>query len=257
MEPENRREAILEALLSRGLVEIAELSDQLGVSDMTIRRDLAALEGEGVLRRVHGGATRVLSGTYEPPFAVRARLHRGAKEAIAREVATQVTDGEAVIVDGGTTGLAIASALADRVITVCPLSLRVTNVLAEAGTVRLLVPGGFVRPRELSFVGQPVIRSLEEHVFDTYVMTVSGATIAAGLTEWNSEDAAIKRAALQNANRCILVCDSSKFGESAFTKIAPLTTPDLVVTDAGISDEIQDRLLDAGVKLVIAETPAP
>jgi DeoR/GlpR family transcriptional regulator of sugar metabolism len=236
MEPENRREAILEALLSRGQVEIAELSDQLGVSDMTIRRDLAALEGEGVLRRVHGGATRVLSGTYEPPFAVRARLHRGAKEAIAREVATQVTDGEAVIVDGGTTGLAIASALADRVITVCPLSLRVTNVLAEAGTVRLLVPGGFVRPRELSFVGQPVIRSLEEHVFDTYV---------------------IKRAALQNANRCILACDSSKFGESAFTKIAPFTTPDLVVTDAGISDEIQDRLLDAGVKLVIAETPAP
>src|ERR1700743_3692555 len=187
MEPEDRREAILEALLSRGRVEIAELSDRLRVSDLTIRRDLGALEGEGVLRRVHGGATRVLSGTYEPPFAVRARLRQGAKEAVAHEVATQVADGEAVIVDGGTTGLAVASALAGRVITACPLSLRVANVLAEAGTVRLLVPGGFVRPREHSFVGQPVIRSLEEHVLDTYVMTVSGATSAAGVPEWNSE----------------------------------------------------------------------
>jgi len=253
MQAEERREVILETLLSRGRVEIAALSERLSVSEMTIRRDLAALEGDGVLRRVHGGATRVLSGTYEPPFAVRARLRQGAKDAIAKAVAAQVADGETLILDGGTTGLAVASALANRVITVCPLSLRVVNVLTEGGTVRLLVPGGFVRPQEQSFVGQPVIQSLEAHVFDSYVMTVSGATIATGLTEWNSEDAAVKRAALQNARRCILACDSSKFAESAFTKVAPLSAPDVVITDGGVPDDTRAHLLDAGVQLIIAD----
>jgi DeoR/GlpR family transcriptional regulator of sugar metabolism len=167
-----------------------------------------------------------------------------------------INDGETVIVDGGTTGIALAEMMSSRVVTACPLSLRVTMALAPSSTVRLLLPGGFVRPGEQSFVGEPAMRGLERHVFDTYLMTVSGANPAVGLTEWNSDDAAVKRAALANAQRCIVACDSSKFGESAFTKIAQLTDVDVIVTDAGVSADVRARLRDAGLDVVLADAPS-
>jgi DeoR/GlpR family transcriptional regulator of sugar metabolism len=250
MQAEERREVILEALLNQGHVESAELSERLGVSEMTIRRDLGSLEAEGVLRRVYGGATRLTGGSYEPPFAVRARLRQSAKEAIARAVAEQIADAETVILDGGSTGLAVASALTGRVITACPLSLRVANILVDASGVRLLLPGGYVRDQEQSFVGEQVVSSLEAHVFDTYVMTASGASPDSGLTEWNSEDAAVKRAALRSARRCILACDASKFADSAFAKIAPLSAPDLLITDWTLGDEMR-RLLEEQVRSLL------
>ncbi|MEU3512498.1 DeoR/GlpR family DNA-binding transcription regulator [Streptomyces longwoodensis] len=258
MQAQERHEAILEVLLVEGRVEIAALRERLGVSEMTIRRDLAALERDGALRRVHGGASRVLSGSYEPPFAVRSRLHQGAKAAVAQLAGEQISDGETLIVDGGSTGLALAAVLGGRVVTACPLSLRVANALSASPTVRMLLPGGFVRPDEQSFVGEPVIRSLGDHVFDTYLMTISGATPAAGLTEWNSDDAAVKRAAMANAKRAILVCDSSKFGEAAFTKIAPLSAPGIVVTDTGLPQDVHSWLTDAGVTVLVADAaPLP
>jgi DeoR/GlpR family transcriptional regulator of sugar metabolism len=256
MQAEERHAVILEVLLATGRVEIGELRERLGVSEMTVRRDLAALEAEGALRRVYGGASRILSGSYEPPFSVRSRLNQPAKQAIAHAVGQLVSDGETVIVDGGSTGVALAEMLTTRVVTACPLSLRVTMTLATSNTVRLLLPGGFVRPGEQSFVGEPAMRALEHHVFDTYLMTVSGANPTSGLTEWNSDDAAVKRAALANAQRCIVACDSSKFTESAFTKVAQLSDVDVIVTDAAVTGDVQARLREAKVDLVIA-SPSP
>lgn len=256
MRAEQRHAAILEMLTTSGRVDMTELRASLDVSEMTIRRDLADLEAQGALRRVHGGATRPVSGSYEPPFAVRAQLKREAKRAIASAAAKRVADGETIILDGGTTGLAIAEYLQDRVLTVCPLSLRVALALATSPTVRLLLPGGFVRPGEQSLTGHEAVLTLNEHVFDNYFMTVSGASPTAGFTEWNSDDAAVKRAALANTRRCTAVFDSSKYGQAAFSRIAPLSAAHVIVTDSGLPAPAQADLAATGTELVIASQPS-
>jgi DeoR/GlpR family transcriptional regulator of sugar metabolism len=114
-----------------------------------------------------------------------------------------------------------------------------------------MIPGGFVRHGELSLTGPAAERTLADHRFDTYVMTVSAIDAAAGLTEWNIDDAAIKRAALASSARCIVACDSSKFGQTAFARIAPLDAADLIVTDTDI-DADHRQAISAGTVLHIA-----
>jgi DeoR/GlpR family transcriptional regulator of sugar metabolism len=233
-------------------VSIAELTRQLKVSEMTIRRDLAALDAEGAVRRVRGGALPVASGSYEPPFAARAKLNSAAKRDIAALTSSLISDGETVILDAGTTGAAIAEELMGRDITVCTLSLRVADVLSGSASVRLMIPGGIVRPGERSLIGPAALRIFEDHRFDVYVMTVSGVHIGAGLTEWNLDDAAVKRAALAAANRCIVACDASKFGKTAFGRICPVEQADVIVTDAAIPAQQRSAFTAADVELRIA-----
>ena len=122
-----------------------------------------ALDAEGAVRRVRGGALPVASGSYEPPFAARAKLNSAAKRDIALLASKLISDGETVILDGGTTGAAIAEELMGRDITVCTPSLRVADVLSGSSTVRLMIPGGIVRPGERTLIGPPALRIFEDH----------------------------------------------------------------------------------------------
>lgn len=232
MQAQERQQQILQLLEARGNVSISDLSTRLSVSDMTVRRDLAQLEEDGLLRRTHGGAARTASGSFEPPFALRARTNLEAKKSIAAEVARQLVDGQTLVLDGGSTGTAIAEALVGRSLTVCALNMRVAEILSSSPATRVMVPGGMIRPGELSLTGPAAERTLADHRFDTYVMTVSAIDASAGLTEWNIEDAAVKRAALASSGRCLVACDSSKFGNVAFARIAGLEVADLFITDA-------------------------
>jgi len=247
-----RQQTILELIDARGQVAIADLSARFAVSEMTIRRDLAQLTDEGLVRRTHGGAARAAGGSVEPPFAMRARLNVEAKRAIAARVARHLTDGQTVILDGGTTGVAIAEALVGRDLTVCALNIRVAQVLSSSPAGRLMIPGGVIRHGELSLTGSAAERTLADHRFDTYVMTISAVDVTAGLTEWNLEDAAIKRKALTAATQCIVACDSSKFGQTAFARVAGLDAADLLITDVDLPDTHRQAVLAAGTALHIA-----
>ncbi len=252
MDAGQRAQLILQLLDARGQVTIADLSARFAVSDMTLRRDLAQLERDGLLRRVHGGATRTHSGSFEPPFAMRARLHQDAKRAIAASVAHQLRDGQTLVLDGGSTGTAVAEALVGRNLTICALNLRVAEILTSSTATRVMVPAGTVRSGELSFVGAAAERTLSDYRFDTYVMTVSAVDVTAGFTEWNLEDAAVKRAALASSARCIVACDSSKFGQTAFARIGGLDVADLIVTDIDLPIEHRQQLTVLGASVHIA-----
>jgi DeoR/GlpR family transcriptional regulator of sugar metabolism len=247
-----RHALVVELVTVRGRVSITELSRRFGVSEMTVRRDLDQLEAEGALRRTHGGATRLESGSYEPPFAARMHANADAKRSIGAETAALINDGETVLLDGGTTGVAVAEALLGRDITVCALSFRVAAVLAASSTVRLMIAGGMVRPGEQSLVGPAVQRTLDDHRFDTYVMTVSGVSPSAGLTEWNLDDAAVKRAGLHVAARALVACDASKFGQVAFGRICGIDEVDIFVTDAALTSSDRSAVQAAGTDLRIA-----
>jgi DeoR/GlpR family transcriptional regulator of sugar metabolism len=257
MRPNERHERILQRVTELGRVDIDELSTELGVSAMTTRRDLALLEADGVVRRVHGGARRVSSGSYEPPFPVRAKLHMAAKRSIALTIAGLVDDGQTVMLDAGTTGITIAECLLDRHITVCTPSVRVAGVLASSPSVRLMVTGGMVRPVEQSLVGPAATRMLEDYHFDLYIMTVSGADAEQGFTEWHPDDAAVKRSALRASSRCLVACDASKIGHAAFARICGLDAAELLVTDIAITDDQRAALEARGLEVRVAVPEGP
>lgn len=252
MRAEERQQTILQLLEARGKLTIADLSTRFSVSEMTIRRDLSQLETDDLLRRTHGGAVSTRSGSFEPPFALRSRLNLDAKRAIAAIVAAEISDGQTLVLDGGSTGTVIAEALVGRKLTVCALNMRVAAILASSAETTVMVPGGQIRHGEQSFIGPAAERTLSDHRFDTYVMTASAIESAAGLTEWNVDDAAVKRAALASSGRCIVACDSSKFGQTAFARIAGLDQVDLIVTDTDLDADQRRAAQTTGALLRLA-----
>lgn len=247
-----RHQQVLVILKENGTASVAELGARLGVAEMTIRRDLGALEADGALERFHGGAKLTFGSSYEPPLAVRERTNREQKHAIAEQVAQLIDDGDTVIVDGGSTGIAVAQALADRHITVCPLSLRVAWAFAQSTTVNIVLPPGMVRHGELSISGADTGEFLRGHHFDHYVMTASGLSIDRGFTEWNVQDAAMKRAALGVSDNTIAAVDSSKFGSVRFVQICGIEGAQVIVTDAELGDPDAAELTRAAQRVILA-----
>src|ERR1700722_8905459 len=174
MDGVERRAALLALLQGTGRVDVAESARQFGTAEMTIRRDLDALVAQGAARRVRGGAVSLLLRAEEPPFSIRSVAAGDIKRQIGRMTADLLTDGESVVLDSGTTTLEVARCLAGRRVTVMPLSLHAASVLAQIEGVRLLMPGGEVRPGELSLVGPLATNSLGSLRFDTAVMSCCG-----------------------------------------------------------------------------------
>lgn len=252
MNAENRQQKILARLAEHGEASVADLSAQFGVSEMTVRRDIIQLAAAGLLVRTHGGAASAASRSFEPLFALRSRTNAEAKRRIGVAVARELIDGQTIVLDGGSTGVAVAEALVGRNITVCALNLRVAEILSADAATRVMVPGGMVRTGESSVVGSDAEEALRRYRFDTYVMTASAADVGAGFTEWNVEDAAVKRAAKEVSRRTIVAVDSSKFGRQAFARICGLDEIDILVTDADVAGEHQNEISAAGAELLIA-----
>lgn len=250
---EQRQQEVLELLRAAGSATVADLGQRLGVAEMTIRRDLETLEANGVLQRFHGGARLTAASAFEPPLALRERTNPAGKRAIAASVAQLIEDGETLIVDGGSTGLAVAAALAGRHITVCPLSLRVAWVFERSTTVNLLLPPGSVRRGELSISGAETVDYLRTHHFDRYVLTASAFSVAEGFTEWNVEDAAAKRAAIAAARSVTAAVDATKLGRLAFVEICPISEPDVIVVDASLDATSADEVRAGAQELILAE----
>lgn len=226
---------------------VAELAELTGASEMTIRRDLESLADQGVLERFRGGARSLLLRGEEPPFALRAQEGLEAKRRIAAAVAGLIADGESVVLDSGTTCLEVARALEDRRLTVMPLSLHAVNTLTAAPRLTLLVPGGRPRPGELALTGPLAEASLAALRFDTAVIGCCGLNAAHGLTAYDLDDAAVKRAAIASARRVIAVAESPKLSRTALAFVAPASALHAVVTDEDAEQDETDALAAAGV----------
>ncbi|MET4097571.1 DeoR/GlpR family DNA-binding transcription regulator [Arthrobacter sp. UYCu712] len=250
---ERRHQQVLEILQETGTATVGEMGTRLGVTEMTIRRDLELLEADGVLKRFHGGAKLDFGSSYEPPFPVREKTNAEQKRLIGQRVASLIDDGDTIILDGGSTGLAVAEYLLDRQLTICPLSLRVAWAFARSTSVKLIIPGGSVRAGELSLSGADTIDYLRGRHFDTYVMTASGLSLKEGFTEWNPEDAAVKKTAMSVADKTITAVDSSKFTRVGFVKICPTQVPAAIVTDGGATSENLEGLRRQSQGVIVAE----
>jgi DeoR/GlpR family transcriptional regulator of sugar metabolism len=247
-----RREGIVERLRREGRVEVRALAAEFDTSEVTVRRDLDVLGDNGVLRRVRGGATSLLMRGAELPFAMRAIEAGDAKERIARTVAGLVRDGEAVVVDSGTTGLAVARVLAARRVTVMPLSLPAAAALSVSPTVTLLLPGGTARFGEGSLVGPMTEANLAGLRFDTAILTCCGLSASSGVTAHDLQDAAVKRAAIAAASRTVLAADGTKFARTALAVVCPAARVDVLVTDTAAPEAAVAKLREADVEVLRA-----
>jgi DeoR/GlpR family transcriptional regulator of sugar metabolism len=245
---------VLRRLTAHGEAGFAELAEEFRVSEMTIRRDLEMLEAEGLARRVRGGAISVVSRSYEPPFAVRATTAAGAKEAIGSAAADLVNDGDTVVIDVGTTTLALARTLhGKRGLTVVTPSLPVAVELGANSDVRVVVTGGQVRSGELSLTGGMAEDSFAAMNCDLAFIGIAGICASPGLTEYNPDDARVKRAAIAAARRVIVLADASKLGRVAFSTVAPLSVVDVLVTDALADHHAAQEIAAAGVSIIEAK----
>lgn len=252
----SRRRRIAAAIARSGEATITELAISFGVSEMTIRRDLESLEGDGAVRRVRGGAISTLSRSYEPPIAERGMAAMAAKRAIGRVAAALLADGEIVILDVGTTTLELARALSGRrTLTVVTPSLLVGQELANAPGVRTLLTGGVIRPGEMSLIGHRAEDSFTDLNCDTVFLGVAGIDPERGLTEYNLEDTSVKQAALKAARRCVVLADESKLGRIAFATVAPLSRVDVLVTEAAPDHPVVAAAADAGIEIIHAAQP--
>ena len=253
MDGRARREGIVHLLEEHGRVRVAEISSQMNVSEVTVRRDLEALERHGVLIRVHGGAMPAPLSSREPPFAVRLMRKSEVKERIGRVAADLISPGETVVIDSGTTTISVARALKDRHdLRVMALSLHVAAELIDEPGIEVLLPGGSVRSGEHALSGTLTTATLEGLQFDTAILTVAGLSMKEGLTEYRLDDAEVKRSAFYRARRRIAVTDSGKLGRATFKQYAPVRDLTVLVTDDAAPAELLDdlRAADIDVRLV-------
>ncbi len=248
-----RHQQILQLIESQGSVRVTDLCQRFAVSDMTIRRDLAELERAGLIRRVYGGAVSARGRSYEPPFLTRSGEYQAEKERIGQAAAALVHDGDSLALDVGTTTLEVARHLKGKHnLTIVTNSLHIANVLANQPGIRLILTGGILRPGELSLVGHLAEHAFQNFYVDKLFLGIGGINFETGLTEFNLEDALVKRAMLKIAKERIVVADASKFGQVAFASVAPLSAIHKIVTDTSIDPNDVRRLQEMNIEVILA-----
>ncbi|MFD0773472.1 DeoR/GlpR family DNA-binding transcription regulator [Streptomonospora algeriensis] len=251
-----RQALILEQVRRSGGVRVTELVESLDVSDMTVRRDLDALEARGLLRKVHGGAVAPhRHSTEEPGFEANAARQEAEKQAIARAAARLIEPNSAIGLSAGTTTCAVAHRLRDvpglTVVTNC---LRVADVFHRTPRTdqTVVLTGGFRTPSD-ALVGPLAVSALRSLHLDTLVLGVHGMDAHAGLTTPNMMEGETDRALVAAARKLVVVADRTKWKTVGLCTIAPLERCDVLVTDAGMDGDARQRLSEQVGGLVVAE----
>ncbi|MHB1782176.1 MAG: DeoR/GlpR family DNA-binding transcription regulator [Acidimicrobiales bacterium] len=245
-------QAIRDILDEEATVGVDELAATLAVSPATVRRDLARLEARGHLIRSHGGAVRVDRG-YEVPIGSRVLSQAVQKRRIALMAAELVADGAVVGITGGTTTMEVARALANRAdLTVVTNALNVGAELALRRNIRLVVTGGVARSASFELSGPVAERTIREYNLDFAFVGVDGVDPVAGFTTHNDLEALTNAALVKAANLVVVVADSTKLGQLKFARICDVDAVDILVTDAGASEDHVRALQRAGLTVKLA-----
>jgi len=251
-----RQEAILREVDRAGGARVSELVDLLGVSDMTVRRDIEALAVNGLVMKVHGGAAAAVGRSAEEPgFHVKSGLNPGPKSAIARVAAGLIAPGSSIAISAGTTTYAVAHELVNVPnLTVVTNSPRVADLLhnPQREDLTVVLTGGVRTPSD-ALVGPVADTTLGSLHVDTLILGVHGIDQVAGLTTPNLIEAATNRALIATAQRVIVVADESKWGVIGLSTFATLAQVDVLVTSAGLDAEARRIVSEQVGRLIVAQ----
>lgn len=251
-----RHGLILQELSERSAARISELAETLSVSEMTIRRDIELLAEQGLLDKVHGGATSIAQKTtaIEPPFKSKSLREQLAKEAIAARAAAEITPGSSIALMGGSTVFAVAKlAVAIPGLTVVTNSLPVSDLFAREGQAgqTVVLAGGLRTPTD-SFVGEITVSAFSSLNLDLLFMGTHGMDIAGGFSTPNLQESETNRAVITKARKLIVLADHTKWEEVGFSTFATLSEANMLITDSGLAREAMTTLENLVGELIVA-----
>lgn len=246
---DQRKNHILDRLRSTGRVDAVDIAESLGVTGETIRKDLIALERQGLLRRVHGGAVPVQSLSFEPSVDTRTGF-ASEKTRIAQAALNHLPTQGSVLIDAGSTTAKLVELFpGDRDLTVYTNTVPLAMALLTRPRLTVFTFGGRLRNKTFAEVGDWAMRALAEINVDVAFLGTNGISMSRGLTTPDPAEAAVKRLMLDCAAMRILLADHSKFGVVNGTKHADLADIDVLISDTGLTDDQNAQLRSAGVQV--------
>lgn len=248
----DRRHRILERVAAEQTIHVGDLARELGVSEMTIRRDIRRLERDGFLRRTYGGATAHVTRSFDLAFNARALQHSREKRLIGIAALDLIGEARLVYLGIGTTAEQVARYLPARDdLSIVTASLPIASLLGTR-PVRVTVLGGRVLRDELHCIGAIAVRNLGRFRFDLAIVGAAGVSERWGLTELTDEEAEVQRTAIERAERVVVIADGSKVGAVTAAIVTSAGPIDALVTDASANPAELDALAAKGVEIVVA-----
>ena len=252
---EERRKQLLEIVRAKRFASLPELAEQLDVSESTVRRDLEFLENEGATRRIHGGVLYAGTSPKLPHFDARQPAEWDHKKAIARRTVELIDDGDTVLLDGGSTTYEVARLLVGRPVHVVTTSLPVANLFASNVGSDLILIGGNICPRTGVAQGPYAERMLGAVRVRKTILSVAGVNDE-GFFNNNLLLVETEQAMMRAADEVIVAADSSKFGRQGLAHVCELGEIHHLVVDSDISDQWREKLLAAGINVLLAPNSA-
>lgn len=248
---EERRQEILRQVEQTGRVSVAELSQQLGVSEVTIRADLQALAGQNLIIRTHGGA--IPAGTnYELALALRRQRQVQEKSRIGQAAAALVLDGDAVFLDSSSTALAIVQHLKNhRHLTIITNSLVIAQELQDTPSIRVVMSGGTFQRETASLIGVDGLELLRKFNIQKGFFGAHGLNLPEGLTDVSADEAEVKRALVHMCRQTIAVLDATKWGRVGLASFARPEQIQTAITDAHAPADLMAQVQAAGIEIVV------
>ena len=261
MYPARRRAELLDYLRDRGQASISELAAAFDVSDDTVRRDVETLAGEAKVERTHGGVTLLPGGSLlnaSVPVTRRVDVNPSAKDAIARTAAAMIEEGQSVLINGGSTTLALAKHLGPkRGLTVVTNNLALPQELYTQGTREIYVLAGTYRLRSQVTIGPVELADgsgRARSIHTDWALIGIGAVSDEG-TLWTSSlpEASMMRSMMDSAARNLILADSTKFGQREFAEVADLSERTTLITDRAPRGALADKAAEVGARIIVAD----
>ena len=248
---QQRQKLILDYLKTHKSAQVQQLSDILGISLSTVRRDLSDMEEIGSVRRVHGGAM-LIQDVPESPILQRSDEYIEAKQRIGEAAARIVNDGETIIITGGTTAEMMLPYLAEKTnLTVVTNALNIAWKLAQHTHINVVVLGGYLRHSEYTLLGHLTIEALQDIHVSKIFQGIYGLDSEGGLSGTYIQEVQTDREIINAAEQLIILADSSKFGRTGAVRLVPIEQVSMLITDNGAPPDELEVLREKGITVVL------
>ena len=249
-----RHKYILEKLDKYGFIRITDVAEELGVTKVTIRKDVKILESKGLLYKVHGSARLANPHIADRDLMTKSSLNREAKYRIAQRAAQMIEEGDSIMISAGSTTYALAEAIhalsPSPTINVVTPFLKVSALLNEVETIQVQQLGGTVYKKSFATRGEQACSSLGDMVCSKFFLGVDGFDPDFGITTSTIEETLLSRKMMAASSKTIVIADSSKFGHHGFGRITSIDEVDVIITDSDISPEMVEIIEEAGIELI-------
>lgn len=246
-----RRKQILDILIKNNRVRVSQLSQDLNVSEVTIRNDLTELEKDGYLERVAGGAVLTRRNFNQLNFQRLKQDNVEKKLRIAKKAASLIQDAETLMINAGTTAFYVACELKQRSnLNIVTNSVPIAMELGAYPTFRMVLLGGDINAQYSFTYGGDALAQMEKYKADKVILSVDGVRHDAGLTTYHAEEAEVIRQMIARSHECIVVADARKIGKESFSNIGSLEHMNVLVTNAAdVPDSILEEIQSMGVTI--------